>query len=72
MALNATRLKNAIKAAYVTAQAVDTNREDGLEAFAAALATAIVDEIKELQITYVNGLTAGATPVTGTFNDTLT
>lgn len=72
MPLNVTRLKNSIKAAYVDAQAVATNREDGLEVFAAALSAAIIDEVKQLSITYTTGLTAGANPVIGTFNNTIT
>jgi hypothetical protein len=50
---------------------VDTNREDGLEVFAEALAGAIIDEVKELKINYTNGLTAGANAVVGTLNHTV-
>lgn len=72
MPLSASRLKGKIKDAYVAAQAIDTNREDGLEKFADELSKAIVDEIKNLTITYTTGLTAGANPVVGTFGNTLT
>lgn len=71
MALNKDRLKEAIKTAYLTAQDVDTDREDALEVFADNLSSAIVDEIKQLSITYTSGLLAGSANVTGTFNNTL-
>ena len=72
MALDVTRLKNRIKGAYVAAQAIDTDREDGLEAFANELADAIIDEIKLATITYTSGLTAGGNPVVGTFGNNIT
>jgi hypothetical protein len=72
MALNVTRLKNAIKASLIAAEAVQTDREDGLEVFANNLAVAIIDEIKQASITYTTGLTAGANPVVGTFGNNIT
>jgi len=71
MALSTTRLKDKIKAAYTDTAAVATTREDGLEVFAAALSQAIVDEIKELRITYTGGLTAPNGAVGGTINHTV-
>jgi hypothetical protein len=71
MPLDTARLKTKIKAAYTAAAAVSTNREDGLDVFAQALAAAIVDEIKELKIVYSSGLTAPNGPVSGTFNHTV-
>ncbi len=71
MPLNSTRLKQSIKQAYLLAAAVGTNREDGLEVFAEALADAIIDEVKQLKINYTNGLAAGANPVVGTLNHTV-
>lgn len=47
------------------------NPEASREQFANDLATAIVDEIKELKIIYSTGLTAGANPVTGTMTHTV-
>lgn len=73
MALNQTRLKNALKAAY---QDAETNggdtRADQLEYFCDKLAGVLIDEIKQLQIVYSTGLTsATGGPVSGTLNHTV-
>lgn len=72
MALDKTRLKNALKTMYIDADANggDT-RAQQLDYFCDKLAGVLIDEIKNLHINYTNGLTAGATAVLGTINHTV-
>ncbi|QAR31114.1 hypothetical protein EQP59_07110 [Ornithobacterium rhinotracheale] len=70
MALNAERLKNKIVAAMDKCQREEDNPNRSKEEFAQALASAIVEEIKGLQIIYTSGLIAPTSggPVTGKIN----
>ncbi|MGQ0739145.1 MAG: hypothetical protein ACT4OJ_08820 [Bacteroidota bacterium] len=73
MALDKTRLKNNLKNVFTdTAANGGVDRDAQLDYFCEKLADELVEEIKRLTITYNNGLAAGATPVTGVFNNTLT
>ncbi len=71
--LDKNRLKNKFKAALQDAEANGGNTREGqLEYWCDKLAEAIVDEIKEAKVNYTNGLVAGATPVTGAINHSIT
>lgn len=72
MALNKERLKQKIKAAFKREQTEEVDFETSVDRVSEAIALAIVDEIKQLTITYNSGLTAPNGPVGGTFNNTLT
>lgn len=72
MALDATRLKQSIKTAYTDAQINGgDDRDSQLDYFCEQLANAIVNEVKNLHISYQNGLVVGSTAVTGTINHTV-
>lgn len=68
--LNENRLKNKIVAAMDKCQQEEDDPNRSKEEFAQALATAIVEEIKELKIIYSTGLIAPSSggPVTGKIN----
>jgi hypothetical protein len=68
MPLDQERLKNKLKTAYLEMQNSFPNAVDGLDILCAALASAVIEEVKELVITYQAGLTSPAGPVTGSFN----
>lgn len=70
--LNETRLKSNLIDLYhqVEAAGGDT-REAQLEYFCEQLAIILVNEIKQLKITYTNGLTAASNPVVGVLNHTV-
>ncbi|MRJ11389.1 hypothetical protein EDL98_09950 [Ornithobacterium rhinotracheale] len=70
MALNTERLKNKITSAMDKCQKEEDDPNRSKEEFAQALATAIVEEIKELKIIYTSGLIAPSSggPVTGKIN----
>lgn len=70
--LNKNRLKGKIKDAFEQEQNEEQNANDSLDRVAEKLATAIIDEIKELTITYNGGLTAPNGAVAGTFKNTVT
>lgn len=65
MALNKDRLKNKIKTVMEEIRTEENNPDQSMEKFANDLATAIVEEIKELKINYTSGLTAPNGAVTG-------
>ena len=71
MALNKQRLKGRIKVA-LNEQAEESNADLALDRISEALAACIIDEIKELKITYTAGLTSPSGAVTGTFNANIT
>ena len=68
MALNKDRLKGKIKDAFKAEQTEELDHEAALDRIAEALASCIVDEIKEIKINYQNGLASPSGAVTGTFN----
>ena len=70
--LDEVRLKNKLKEALENITGAGDTREAQLEYWCEYVAKAIVEEIKEAKINYNNGLMAGATPVTGVFNHTVT
>lgn len=72
MPLDTNRLKGTIKAAYQNCRNHQGSEDEALESFCQDLAQAIVTEIKQAKIAYTTGLAAGAAPVTGTFNHTIT
>lgn len=67
MALDEQRLKGKIKTAFEAEQIEEQSHEESLNRIAEELAKAIIEEIKELKITYTVGLTALNGAVTGTF-----
>lgn len=67
MALDEQRLKGKIKAAFEAEQIEEQSHEESLNRIAEKLAKAIIEEIKELKITYTVGLTAPNGTVTGIF-----
>lgn len=69
--LDKDRLKAKIKAAFIKEQPTEEKPEDAADRIAEAIAQAVVDEIKNLKITYTSGLVAGTSSVTGTLNNTL-
>ncbi len=71
MSLDKNRLKGKIKAAMETEVLETEDPAVSRDRIADALAQAIVDEIKQLTITYSNGLTASTYPVVGAFTYTL-
>ena len=68
--LNEDRLKAKLKAA-MNEQAEEEDAEAASDRICAAMAKAIIEEIKELKITYSSGLTAPNGAVAGTFNHTV-
>lgn len=71
MPLNKTQLKNTLRA---LADDLSTRTDDAAQAredWANGMANAIDTFVKTAKINYVNGLVAGATAVTGTYNGTL-
>lgn len=66
--------KPRLKAALIAAMSEEAEAEDAAAArdrICDKMATAIINEIKQLKITYTTGMVAGGTGVTGTFNNTL-
>lgn len=73
MPLSNTRLKANILAILDDYDAITPEQKAAArDDFATKLANVIVDEVRQLQITYTTGLLAGQVPVTGVFNATLT
>lgn len=66
MSLDKNRLKGKIKQAMEVEVLETENPETSRDRIADALATAIVDEIKQLTINYIGGLSASTYPVAGT------
>ncbi len=64
--LNEERLAKKIENVFDRCQQENDNPDSSKTLLAREIAKAVVEEIKELQITYVNGLTTTAGPVTGT------
>ncbi len=71
MALNKNRLKSKIIAAFEAEQTEQEDYSASLDRIADKLAQCIIDEIKQLAITYNSGLLAPNGAVSGTFNATL-
>lgn len=71
MALNKDRLKQKVKDAFTAVQNEEQDHQAALDHIAEQLATAIIEEIKQLTIAYNSGLLAPNGTVTGTFNATL-
>lgn len=72
MSLNKARLKGKIKAAFLLAKAEEQSAETALDQLCEELASGIVDEVKELKISYTTGLTSATGGlVTGTLNHTI-
>lgn len=67
------RLKTAIANALRAEQSEQNDAEASLDRISEAIATAVVTEIKSLQITYIAGLATppGGGAVTGVFNCTI-
>ena len=72
MPLNKDRLKGKIETLLDNEAARTTDPAAARAYFADQLATAIVDEIKELLITYTSGLANSGGAVAGTFGCTIT
>lgn len=73
MALDELRLKNSLKQMYQDAEANGgDNRIDQLDYFCGRLAHVLIEEIKNLNVNYIGGLTAGSAAVTGVINHTVT
>lgn len=72
MALNTERLKQKILSVLEECSQETDNPNASINNFAENLAKAIVEEIKELKIIYISGLTAPNGAVVGTFNATIT
>lgn len=68
MALDKTTLKNTI---ITLLNDMMTKETDSVEEYATRLSDAIDEYVKGAKINYTTGLTAGSTPVTGTFNGSL-
>lgn len=71
MSLDKNRLKAQIKAAMEVEVLEKESPEASRDRIADAFAQAIVDEIKQLTINYVAGLSASAYPVVGTLQHTV-
>ncbi len=69
--LDANRLKNKIKQAFIDEQTEESDHNASVDRIAQKLAQAIVDEIKEAKVIYTVGLTAPNGAVTGTINHTI-
>ena len=70
--LNEQRLAQKIENVFDTCQQEVDNPDSSKELLAREIAKAVVEEIKELKINYVSGLTTTTGPVTGNFIYTLT
>lgn len=70
--LDEQRLSQKIENVFDTCQQEVDNPDSSKELLAREIAKAVVEEIKELKITYVSGLTTTAGPITGSFIYTLT
>lgn len=71
MSLDKDRLKAKIKSAFKFEQTEEKNANDSLERISEKLAKAIVEEIKEITITYNGGLKANSSTVAGIFKNTI-
>jgi hypothetical protein len=71
VALNNARLKGNLKDLYENMEAHGDTREEQLDWFCEELAAVLIDEIKQLQIMYTTGLTAGVNNVVGVINHTV-
>lgn len=71
MSLNKTQLKTDLRSLYDGTLSSSGSAADAKEAFIAGLADVIDAYIKTEKINYTSGLTAGANPVVGTFNHTV-
>lgn len=69
--LDENRLAQAFKQAYLDVDGADLDSDEGLDLFCQKLAKAIVDEVKQVKISYTSGLTAPNGAVGGTFNNTV-
>lgn len=69
--LDQNRLKTSLKATFTDVSWSELEQVEALDLFCGKLAKAIIDEVKNASINYTTGLTAGSTPVTGTFNNTI-
>lgn len=70
--LDEQRLSKKIENVFDRCQQENDNPNSSKTLLAKEIAKAVVAEIKELQITYISGLTTTAGPVTGTITYTLT
>lgn len=68
MSLNTVKLKQDLKDLYEASQNDTGTAEENLEAFLSAFVTALEGFVKSGAVIYIDGLTAGANPVVGTFN----
>jgi hypothetical protein len=68
MSLNTVQLKADLKALCETSQTGTGTAADNLEAYLNALVAALDAFVKSGQVVYIDGLTAGPYPVTGTYN----
>jgi len=71
MALDKARLKGKLKTAMQAETTEQSNPDASLDRICDAFAQAIIEEIKELTITYSSGLTAPNGAVAGMFGNTL-
>jgi hypothetical protein len=72
MPLNKDRLKDRLKQVYKSLKNSDLNEESGLDFLCQEMASAIIDEVKELKIIYQSGLAAPNGAVTGQLNHSVT
>lgn len=72
MALSKDRLKAGIIAIINDLAINETDPLKARDEFADKLSTLVVDEIKQIKITYTNGLQSGTGNVIGLFNYTIT
>ena len=68
MPLDKNRLKDRLKQVYKSLKSSDLNEESGLDLLCQEMASAIIDEVKELKIMYQSGLAAPNGAVTGQIN----
>jgi hypothetical protein len=71
MALNKTKLTNDLYALFDETGNDNSDYATARTAFVTKLATIIDDYVKSAKVNYTTGLTAGANPVVGTFNHTI-
>lgn len=71
MSLNQARLKNKIVSVLNECQQEDNDPDSSKTLLADRLATAIIEEIKQLKINYTTGLVAPNGAVTGTITATI-
>jgi hypothetical protein len=72
MALDNDRLKQKIKAAFKAEQSEEEDSDASLDRIAQKISDALIDEVKQMKITYTNGLVSPNGAVTGVFNATIT